>query len=58
MVFVFALQMAVVYLPVLNKVFKTQPMTPLELAVTLAASTAVFIGVEIEKAIRRRRGPG
>ena len=51
----FALQMATIYLPVLNPVFKTAPLSALELAICLAASAVVWLAVEGEKAWRRRR---
>ncbi|MHB1144204.1 MAG: cation-translocating P-type ATPase [Thiobacillus sp.] len=50
----FALQMAVLYVPWLNPVFKTEPLSSGELAVCLALSSVVFVGVEIEKALARR----
>ncbi len=50
----FALQMAVLYVPWLNPVFKTAPLSLGELAACLALSSLVFIGVEIEKALARR----
>jgi len=49
-----ALQMAVLYVPWLNPVFKTAPLSPGELAACLALSSAVFVGVEIEKWLVRR----
>lgn len=49
-----ALQMATIYLPFMNRVFKTQPLSLSELLLTLALSTVVFIAVEIEKAFKRR----
>jgi len=49
------LQLAVVYLPVLQPVFKTTALGPGELAAVLAASSIVFWAVEIEKWQRRRR---
>jgi len=49
-----SLQMATLYLPVLNAVFKTQPLTLDELAVCFAVSALVFIGVEFEKLLKRR----
>lgn len=51
----FALQMATIYVPVLNPIFKTQPLTFSELLLTLALSSVVFIAVEIEKHVKRRR---
>ncbi len=50
----FVLQMATVYVPFLNPVFRTAPLSPGELALTLALSTVVFFAVEIEKWFRRR----
>jgi Ca2+-transporting ATPase len=51
----FALQMATVYVPLLNPIFKTAPLTLRELGFTLALSTVVFIAVEIEKLVKRHR---
>jgi Ca2+-transporting ATPase len=50
----FALQMATIYVPQLNRVFKTEPLSLNELIVTLMASTLVFCAVEIEKRFKRR----
>ena len=49
-----ALQMAVLYVPWLNPIFKTEPLSLGELAACLALSSVVFVGVEIEKALARR----
>lgn len=51
----FALQMATIYVPILNPIFKTQPLSVGELALCLAASAVVWTAVELEKAWRRRR---
>jgi len=50
----FALQMAVLYVPWLNPIFKTEPLGLGELAICLALSLVVFVGVEIEKWLVRR----
>ncbi len=49
------LQMATIYVPVLQPIFRTQALSPMELLLALAASSVVFITVEIEKLIRRRK---
>jgi len=45
----FMLQMATIYVPVFNVIFKTQPLSMSELLLCLALSCVVFIGVELEK---------
>jgi Ca2+-transporting ATPase len=50
----FALQMAVLYVPWLQPIFKTAPLSAAELAACLALSSVVFLGVEAEKAMIRR----
>ena len=47
------LQMAIIYSPSLNTIFKTQPLSIYELIITLAVSSIVFWAVEIEKYIFR-----
>ena len=49
----FALQLAVTYVPFLQDIFGTQALTAGELAISLAASTVVFIVSEIWKALLR-----
>lgn len=51
----FVLQMATIYVPFLNPVFKTQPLSASELGLCLAAAAVVFVVVEIEKAWHRRQ---
>ena len=49
------LQLATIYVPFLNSVFKTQPLAVGELIVTFLLSSVVFVAVEIEKAVKRYR---
>ena len=48
------LQLAVIYLPFLNTIFKTAPLSMQELLVCFALPLIVFVAVEIEKMIVRR----
>jgi len=50
----FALQMAVLYVPWLNPIFKTEPLTVGELGLCLMLSSVVFVAVEMEKWLVRR----
>jgi P-type Ca2+ transporter type 2C len=49
------LQLAVIYIPYLNKFFHTQPLTAAELLLAIGVSSIVFIAVEIEKWFKRRK---
>ncbi len=51
----FLLQLATIYVPFLNRVFKTEPLTLEELLISLALSSVVFIAVELEKLVKRRK---
>ena len=51
----FVLQLATIYVPFLNPVFHTQPLTAVELALCVALAALVWVAVEAEKAWRRRR---
>ncbi len=51
----FALQLATIYLPWLNPIFKTEPLDAWELGLCVALAALVFVAVELEKAWRRRR---
>jgi len=52
----FLLQMALIYVPFFQGFFRTVALAPRDLLISLAASSVVFIAVEIEKWVRRRRG--
>ena len=49
------LQLATIYVPALNPVFHTEPLTGRELLVCLAAAALVWVAAEAEKAWRVRR---
>ena len=49
-----ALQLVVIYLPLLNSIFKTEPLTPFELGICFALPLVVLVAVEVEKLFRRR----
>jgi Ca2+-transporting ATPase len=51
----FVLQMATIYVPAFNSIFRTAPLALPELAATLAIAAIVFVAVEVEKWVRRRR---
>jgi Ca2+-transporting ATPase len=50
----FGLQLMLMYVPALQKVFNTQPLTMAELLWCLLASSIVFHAVELEKFIKHR----
>jgi Ca2+-transporting ATPase len=54
----FVLQMATIYVPALNPIFKTQPLSLAELGICLGAAALVGVAVEIEKAWHRRSVQG
>ncbi len=51
--FTFALQMAVIYLPFANKILKTAPLTLQELLICIGGAALLFHAVEIEKLLKR-----
>lgn len=51
----FVLQMAIIYIPVFQPIFRTQPLTLTELGITLGLSLVVFFAVELEKVVKRSR---
>jgi len=51
----FLLQMATIYIPALNPIFKTAPLSLAELAICLGAAAVVGVAVELEKWWRRSK---
>jgi Ca2+-transporting ATPase len=51
----FLFQMATIYIPFLNPIFKTMPLDFDELMITIGLSSIVFFAVEIEKLVKRKR---
>lgn len=49
-----ALQLMIIYTPVFNDLFSTQPLTWFELGITVAISSVVFWSVELQKLISRQ----
>jgi len=49
------LQLALVYLPFLQSVFKTRALPVKDVALTIAISSVIFVAVELEKHILRKR---
>jgi Ca2+-transporting ATPase len=47
-------QLAVIYLPPLNTVFRTQPLSGTQLAACFGIGSVVLVAVELEKFVRRR----
>jgi Ca2+-transporting ATPase len=52
------LQLAIIYVPFFQALFKTRPLTAIDLMLTIALSSTVFLAVEIEKMIKRNSARG
>jgi len=52
-VLTFILQLMITYIPILQRIFKTAPLSAVELIICIAISFSVFIAVEVEKAYFR-----
>ena len=50
----FTFQMFILYVPILNEVFKTEPLTIRELLICMGASFIIVLAVEFEKCLVRR----
>ena len=53
-VLTFGLQMAVVYLPFLQRIFKTEALSLLEMGISLGASLIVLLVIDMVKVVRRK----
>jgi Ca2+-transporting ATPase len=51
----FLLQLATIYIPFLNRLFKTQPLSFSELMLCIGLALVIFVAVEVEKLVRRKR---
>lgn len=54
LVITISLQLMIIYIPACNVIFKTQPLTYFELAVTIIVSSSIFWAVEIEKWLKTK----
>jgi Ca2+-transporting ATPase len=52
------LQLAIIYVPSLNAVFRTVPLRPGEIAVCAACAVIILVIVELEKRVRNRAASG
>ncbi|MGZ5190621.1 MAG: cation transporting ATPase C-terminal domain-containing protein, partial [Flavisolibacter sp.] len=52
-VFTFVLQLSIIYLPFANEIFKTQPLTLMELMICIGLSAVLFHAVEAEKLVKK-----
>jgi Ca2+-transporting ATPase len=55
LIFTFILQVGIVYLPAANAIFKTQPLSLVELLISMVPAVIVFHAVELEKLIKKIR---
>lgn len=53
----FVLQLAVIYVPFMQDIFRTSALSLQELVISLLASSAIFVAVELDKWRRRRQNP-
>jgi Ca2+-transporting ATPase len=51
----FLLQFALLYIPFMQQIFETEPLTASDFVIAVIASAIVFVAVEMDKWIGRRR---
>ena len=51
---VFGLQLAVIYIPALNRFFSVMPLSAADLAIAIGTGAIVLVAIEVEKLIRRQ----
>ena len=54
---VLVLQAALTYLPPMNQIFETRPLSPVDASVTVSVGVALFVLLEVEKQLQRRWNP-
>ena len=54
-IFTFMLQFCIIYLPFLNKIFRTAPLSFKEIVFCVAISFVIFFAVEVEKWFKRKK---
>lgn len=52
---VFGLQLAVIYVPALNRFFNVVPLDATDLGIAIGTGALVLVAIEVEKAIMRKR---
>ena len=52
----FVLQVAVIYVPFLQRLFDTTPLSAVELIIAFAVSSTILWAIELQKLVVRRRG--
>ena len=53
-VLVFGLQMAVIYVPALNRFFNVVPLNATDLGIAIGTGALILVAIEVEKAIKRK----
>jgi Ca2+-transporting ATPase len=54
-VLTFVLQLALLYVPFMQKIFETQPLNARDLAIAVFVSAIIFVAVELDKWVVRKR---